>query len=700
MFCKSEQEVCQMRKSKRFIWSLLSLTAVLLLGRTVIGSAETRVDLSGNLLLKYDQKIDAKKLYDNIKFEDEQGNTVEVLLTAVGEREVVVVPLYDMEEVKVRLVKGDEGCKVEKYTKQAYVGTKENLDRLSASFVYPVPYLREEAGMGAAKNAKESTALQSTLQSTNESLQDFSRTNVQVEGIDESDIVKTDGKHIYYLKENKILIVEAQKGEMEKVSEIAYESNLFYPQAIYVDKDQLIVIGSESGKGRTYTLSKIYDMKDRSRPKMIRELKQPGQYFESRKKGTRLYLLSSEYLYSANPKYPVYLDTRVSQKEKEIDPKEIMIFPGCASASLVFISGTDLSGNTEMNMTSFVGTQETLFMSRDNLYLSYLKQRYYPMFRMAQPEGGAIFNSGFYPKQKVKTNIKKFALQGTEIKYKAEAMIEGWLLNQFSMDEKDGYFRVAFTTDFHEYEKGSSLHIFDSHMNRVGKIDNIAPKEKIHSVRFMGDRAYMVTFKNIDPFFVLDLKNPKEPKILGYLKIPGVSEYLHPYDENTVIGFGKDTINNSKNTAFYLGMKIAIFDVRDVSKPVEKDVVIIGDRGTESELIYNHKALMYDAKRGLMGFPISVAKVKKENKIDSKYDIPEYGEEVFQGAYLYKVSRDKLEEKGKITHFESFNPYQHDYNNRISRLIYIGDTIYTLSNNKIMATDISTMKTLGQLAIK
>ncbi|MDO4720251.1 MAG: beta-propeller domain-containing protein [Peptostreptococcaceae bacterium] len=685
-----------MRKSKGFIWSLISLTAVFLLGRTVIGCAETKVDLSGNLLLKYDQKIDAKKLYDNIKFEDEQGNPVEVLLTAVGEREVVVVPLYDMEEVKVRLVKGDEGCKIEKYTKQAYVGTKENLDRLSASLIYPTPYFREEAAVDAAKNTKESAA----LQSANESLPDFSRTNIQVEGIDEPDIVKTDGKYIYYLKEDKILIVETRKSTMENVSEITYEKNLFHPQAIYVEKDQLIVIGSGFEKGKTCTLSKIYDMKDRSRPKMIRELKQPGQYFESRKKESRIYLLSSDHLYGENPKYPVYRDTRASQEGKKIDPKEILIFPGCASASLVFISGTDLSGNAEMNMTSFVGTQETLFMSRDSLYLSYLKQRYYPMLRMARPEGGEVFNFGFYPEQKVKTNIKKFEIQGTEIKYKAEATIEGWLLNQFSMDEKEGYFRVAFTTDFHEYEKGSSLYIFDSNMKRVGKIENIAPKEKIHSVRFMGDRAYMVTFKNIDPFFVLDLKTPKEPKILGYLKIPGVSEYLHPYDENTVIGFGKDTINNSKNTAFYLGMKIAIFDVSDVSKPVEKDVVVIGDRGTESELIYNHKALMYDAKRGLMGFPISVAKVKKENKTDRRYDIPEYGEEVFQGAYLYKVSRDKLEEKGKITHFENFNPYQHDYNDRIRRLIYIGDTIYSLSGNKIMATDAATMKTLGQLEFK
>jgi uncharacterized secreted protein with C-terminal beta-propeller domain len=145
----------------------------------------------------------------------------------------------------------------------------------------------------------------------------------------------------------------------------------------------------------------------------------------------------------------------------------------------------------------------------------------------------------------------------------------------------------------------------------------------------MGDRGYMVTFKKVDPLFVIDLKDPRSPKILGALKIPGYSDYLHPYDENHIIGFGKDT-EEVGNGAFYQGMKIAVFDVTDVTNPIEMFKENIGDRGTDSELLRNHKALLFSKDKNLLAFPVTVMEVKNKNKAD-KESIFQYGEFAFQG---------------------------------------------------------------------
>lgn len=155
-----------------------------------------------------------------------------------------------------------------------------------------------------------------------------------------------------------------------------------------------------------------------------------------------------------------------------------------------------------------------------------------------------------------------------------------------------------------------NVYILDEALKVAGRIEDIAPGERIYSVRFMGDRAYMVTFKQVDPLFAIDLKDPKAPKILGALNIPGYSDYLHPYDGNHIIGFGKDTVEKG-SMAYYQGMKPAVFDVSDVAHPKEKFKEIIGGRGTESELLHNHKALLFDREKNLLAFPVTVMETEK-----------------------------------------------------------------------------------------
>jgi uncharacterized secreted protein with C-terminal beta-propeller domain len=249
-------------------------------------------------------------------------------------------------------------------------------------------------------------------------------------------------------------------------------------------------------------------------------------------------------------------------------------------------------------------------------------------------------------------------------------------------------------------------------MNIAGKIEDIAPGEKIYSVRFIGNRAYMVTFRTVDPLFVIDLKDPKSPKILGKLKIPGYSNYLHPYDENHIIGFGKDAVevankdNNGNviNTnAYYLGMKIAIFDVRDVNNPIEEFKTTIGGRGTDSELLNNHRALLFSKEKNILAFPVTVMETTNNSNTSS---VPEYGKFTFQGAYVYNIDLVKgMTLKGKISHLtdedymKSGDYWYNESNKNVQRVLYIGDVLYTISNNKLMAHDIKNINKLGEIQI-
>jgi len=285
------------------------------------------------------------------------------------------------------------------------------------------------------------------------------------------------------------------------------------------------------------------------------------------------------------------------------------------------------------------------------------------------------------------------------------------------MDESGKYFRIT-TTDGTGMLKGGSgeqknnLYVLDESLKVKGKLEGLAPGERIYSTRFIGDRAYMVTFKNTDPLIVIDLKNPESPKVLGQLKIPGFSNYLHPYDENHIIGFGKDTeevISKDQNGnqvgawAKTKGMKLAIFDVSDVNNPKQQFVTTIGGRGTYSELLYDHKALLFNKDKNLLAFPVDVM-----NEGDGEKQFP-YGGFEFQGLYVYNVSlKDGFVLKGKISHVDfvdsNYNSVMKekqvmagDY--KVQRGLYINNTLYTLSNGGIKANNLNDLKEIGKIKI-
>jgi inhibitor of cysteine peptidase len=620
---------------------------------------------------------------------------------------------------------------------------------------------------------------------------EFSETNNQVKGVDEADIVKTDGDYIYYTNNNLIYIVKANPAdELESISEIDLGDNS-YPSELFVNGDKLIVIANEytdrfardsdekqddekdldvvSSKiassyvssilpypyySKNYAVAKIYDISDKEDIELEEDIAIEGNYFDSRMIGDNVYLIINKYMYNdIFPPVIYYMDG-----VREIPVSSISYFDvPDNSYELSIILSIDLEDNDFDEKTILKGTSQNIFVSKDNIYL--VNQNYVPYYYEEKMMIEAFIDSNNVPedvvydlkkimdydlrestkisemefvlqkyfesltieeqeelqselepiledvrqkiqKEREKTIINKFSIDGLDVEFVAQGNVLGNVLNQFSMDEFDGYFRIATTTGNSWDEKNpqeNHLYVLNDDLDIVGKLDDLAPNERIYSARFMGDKAYLVTFKNIDPLFVIDLSNPKNPEVLGELKIPGYSDYLHPYDETHLIGIGKDTESfkvewGDGERVIPSGVKLALFDVSDLSNPKVIDSVVIGDRGTQSDALYDHKAFLFDKNKDIMVLPITVAKID-ESKYPEGIESWTYGDYVFMGAYVYGVDlEDGFSLKAKITHLDSdlkSLEYYLEYDKKIQRSLYINDVLYTLSQSKIMANDMS-----------
>lgn len=573
---------------------------------------------------------------------------------------------------------------------------------------------------------------------------DYSTTNIQVEGVDEADVVKTDGRYIYQVNKNRIVVIKAygsvsdnvySKDDMKIMSILDFKDDNFTPQELYIDGDILTAIGSyyertvynnttDNGRVainpyyRTKVTTKaiICDISDRSKIKKTREVEVEGYYVSSRKIGSALYIVANKDMYTyyynndIRIETPSYKDTAVSDKYIEIECPDIRYFPDAAEANYLTIAALDVKNGKKANIQTFLGAGQNIYASAENLYVAVTNYSQINMvrplvepatsIRMAEP-------SLDWQMPEKSTTVYKFSLDGTRVTYLNKGEVPGSILNQFSMDENDGYFRIATTTG-ESWGVGSNasknnLYILDDTMSIRGKIENIAPGESIYSVRFMGNRGYIVTFKKVDPLFVIDLKDPENPKILGKLKIPGYSDYLHPYDENHIIGFGKDAVE-LYNNAYYQGMKIALFDVTDVNNPVQKFSEVIGDRGTDSELLQNHKALLFSKEKNLLAFPVLLMEVDRENNQNKQDEALLYGEFAYQGTYIYNIDLEKgFSLKGRITHLDEEDylkagSYYHS-DKFIERILYIGNNFYTLSKGMVKANEINGLKEVDRLEI-
>lgn len=547
---------------------------------------------------------------------------------------------------------------------------------------------------------------ESTSEKT-ESSRDYSTTNVQVEGVDEADIVKTDGDYIYYISSKKVIIVNAKDSSNLKIeSELEYEN--FYPNELYIYENKLVVIGEKNNNnyeelvavetiyptGKNSSIAKVYNVENKNKPQLEREIEVQGNYLISRMIDDNLYFITNQYLYSylikdkeigeidENEFKPVYIDTAISEEEKYIDYNDIYYFPESEDTSYLNIVGFNINDNKEANIDTYLGAGTEIYSSQNNLYITRVKYEYED-----------TKTHGYYNNYDVNTYIYKFKLEDSRATYINAGSVPGKVLNQFSMDEKDGYFRIATTnsSNWSSETNTNNLYVLNENLEIVGKIEDLAKGEKIYSVRFMQNRAYMVTFVETDPLFVIDLSEPTNPMVLGELKIPGYSKYLHPYDENHIIGFGEKTKTNEDGGVVTDGMKMALFDVTNPNKPQELYSVDIGDQGTYSELLYNHKALLFSKEKNIIAFPINI---KEEEDDTTKLK--------FQGAVVYGLDLENgFTLKGQIAHMQITDEYNdYEYTKQVERIIYIKDSLYTLSESLIKAIDINTMEEIANIEIK
>ncbi len=609
-------------------------------------------------------------------------------------------------------------------------------------------------GRGDIPTAVPAAAEKSTADSGTAGEADYSGTNVQVEGVDEADIVKTDGRYIYAFSGNRLVITEAYPVENAGVVSATRLGDI-YPQEMFVSGNKLLLFGQKTqayfiatngkpSKQQAYfsatnaRLSSapyyltyggtaiIFDMTDRANPKIVKEIDFQGNYLTSRMIGNHSYFVINSWpnyypvLYGKGERVAeeaggsaeetgkedndIIPKMIVDGKESRIaEPQEIGYIPPVPAQNFLTIVSLNIDSG-EMQKETIVGNGNNVFASPENIYIA--------SALWEQPEFPIVRETGIGAEGGEKTIISKFALSGGKIGFIGNGKVRGHVLNQFSMDEFEGKFRIAtttnptFGTEGAEQQSKNSLFVLDETMNVIGKLEGLAPGERIYSARFLGKKAYLVTFKKVDPLFVIDVSNPTSPVVLGKLKIPGYSDYLHPFDETHIIGVGKEAVEAKQGDfAWYLGMKLAIFDVSDVSNPVEMHKIAIGDRGTDSFALYDHKAFLFDREKKLLVLPIMLAEIpaeQKEKPIEGN-EFPAYGEPVFQGAFVYRVSLENgFEEKGRITHITPEEELKRGYyfgdDYTVKRALYIRNVLYTVSQRMIKANALDTLQELKQIA--
>jgi len=536
---------------------------------------------------------------------------------------------------------------------------------------------------------------------TGDSATDYSDTNIQVAGVDEADIVKTDGEYIYLASGNKTVIVKTYPPEQAEVlSEIELEGAVV---GIFINGDRLVLFEQEMPYYFYYdepavqessmlyvspTISiGVYDVSDRANPQLAREVSSDGQYINSRMIGDYVYVVTNEPVYEEEGEVNL---PRFSSAGNETEiPATDIYYSDVADYYYMYTTimaiNTQNDGEEPAYETILLGASSTLYVSLNNIYLTF------PVWG-TDILGREVWDSP-------RTSIHRIHIEGDEIEYMASGDVPGMVLNQFSMDEYDGYFRVA-TTTWGE-TTGNHVYILDMELNIVGSLEDLAPGETIYSARFMGERGYMVTFKQVDPLFVIDLSDPNNPRELGYLKVTGYSDYLHPYDETHLIGIGKET-TDAGEFAWYQGVKISLFDVSDVNNPQEIDKLEIGDRGTESPVLYDHKAFLFDRSRNLMVMPILVAEVDQSEYPEG---VPSwaYGEPVWQGAYVFDISLDAgISVQGTITHIEDIADPEYYYYYTpfaVERSLYIEDVLYTISQAKIKMNSLENLNYINEVEL-
>ena len=537
----------------------------------------------------------------------------------------------------------------------------------------------------------------------------FTTTNVQVVGVDEMDTIKTDGSFIYQTRYNvelnveEVVIIRAWPVEelqavltfpaiadnecyLDVTKEFCINESI---QGLYVDGDSLIVISNRSVYSNyafTQGASEAADQTARSLPwvgewqsdtvvrvyakansfELVDEYVFEGYMIGTRKINNDLFVITSKFVsVDAEELLPRYsLNGNVTRTNysnisylRDTDPY------GFTSIYGINLATKDISDEHLLNSSSSI-----LYVSATNIYL--LDQRFLNTPRMA-----FFIDQGFNIDESV-SRVTRFALNGNNITLAAAGEFLGTPLNQFSMDESDGYLRITTTQGFGD-DTNNRLIVMDDNLTIVASLDNLGkPRERLQSTRFLGDRAYLVTFELTDPFYVIDLSNPLNPTILGELEITGFSSYLQPLDANHILGIGFEADDQGQT----LGLKLAVYNVTDPTNPIEqsKAILLYEDFGWNfASVTYNHKDLLLDLNKSIIGFPFS------------SYNYSNNAYTFLTGYMVYSFEDMQLTQEAFIQHSDSV-----DYMNDMQKGLFLDDYLYTVSRNEVGVTRLSNLSEL------
>lgn len=580
---------------------------------------------------------------------------------------------------------------------------------------------------------------------------DFSGTNNQVQGVDEADLLKTNGEFIYTITDNTIFIIKATPGEdSQVVSQISLKD--VYPSELLLDGDKLIVIGRvdvykfrdeldvvpENGMSFAY----VYDVSDSKKPTLVKELLFEGWYETAR-------------LYE-----DAYVVTRVRPEIRDVYPLPVIVDDGVVSTlrptdmfyiphhynypELAVVHKIDL-GSYDVDSTAVtVDNLQTVYMSYDNIYvvghesISEYRLEQLLLQELIEPklsekdldliekikQTDNVVLSQYEKEQKIQSIYMKrlysmsseeqdsledeaeslMAEKVKEMEYldyvllhrldldsldvKASDKVPGRVVNQFSLDEFDGYLRIATTIPQRwnslidsQKDESNNIYVLNEDLETVGSLTGLAENENIYSTRFVGERLYMVTFRRVDPFFVIDLSNPEKPESLGELKIPGFSRYLHPYDENHIIGIGQEATETGRTT----GLKISLFDVEDVSNPQEVAKYVTDEKYASSTALYEHKAFLFSKEKNLLVIPAY------------SYEWKDNQQSGYAGAFVFNIDSEDIELRGLIDHAKGSNNV---WNSQVERSLYIGDLLYTKSRNLLRINALEDLSSVNDVALE
>ena len=514
--------------------------------------------------------------------------------------------------------------------------------------------------MAAAEEAAASEAADSG--STVSYAGDYSQTNVQTEGVDEGDVVKTDGRYLYIIREGReVQIVSIQAGKMAEVAVIrpTLEQSENSILDMYLTGDTLQIICQrydadmqEDGEDAYYmnyrgiTSVCTYDLTDRANPVHVGTTEQEGTYYTSRKSGEYLYLFTSVY-----PQESLIRQYADQGKEYGLIP---LVNGETMAASDIYIPKEDDRGGTEyMLITSVnenkpdqIADQKAILESASRFYVSteniYLERENW--------ETGST-----------QTAIARFSFSQGKIKGESAGVVNGAVTDDFATNEYDGFLRVLTTQWNDSGSQTNNVYVLDQNMEIVGKIDNLAEDESIYSARFMGNTGYFVTYRQVDPLFSVDFSDPTHPKILGELKVSGFSEYLHFYGENRLLGIGWET---DPETGATKGLKLSMFDVSDPADVKEVDKLVIKNIDYFPGE-YNYKALTVSPEKNVIG--LAASSYESSGTVNS-YMVFSYDE---KEGFLTDLTYG-LQEGGDVSAEEV-------------RGVYADDTFYVADGNNVTA---------------